>query len=514
MQTALIRQRERTHNPWLVLAIVCLAQFMVVLDATVVNVALPTIQKDLNFTDSSLQWVVNAYTLLFGGFLLLGGRAADLFGRRRLFMGGVVLFTGASVLNGFAPSSEFLIVSRALQGLGGAMVSPAALSIVTTTFAEGRDRARAMSVWAAIAVGGGAFGLIAGGILTEYATWRWIFFVNVPIGLLTLAAAWRVVQDSRGTLRHRHFDLGGAISITSGLVILVFGIVKAQEFGWTSAKTLGLIGIALALIGAFVAIERRSRAPLVRLGIFGTRTLSVGNAVLFVVTGGMFAVFFFETLYVQGILHLSPVQAGLGFLPLTAAIIGASAVAQQVIARFGVRAVAITGMTVGALGLMLMSRAPVGGTYLADVLPGLVVMGLGLGFTFVPVTLIATTNVAHEDAGLASGLFNTSQQIGGALGLAILSTIATNRTADHLSALGHVPSPADMADAIVTGYNAGFIAGAGMLLLGVVMSAAFLRNRDLGAINQMSPDAAPEAPEPVSPSELRPVLEGGGEGGS
>jgi len=507
MQSAIKQQHEHTHNPWLVLAIVCLAQFMVVLDATVVNVALPTIQKDLHFTDSSLQWVINSYTLLFGGFLLLGGRAADLFGRRRLFMGGVIVFTGASMLNGLATSSEFLILSRALQGLGGAMVSPAALSIVTTTFAEGRDRARAMSVWAAIAVGGGAFGLIAGGILTEYATWRWIFFVNVPIGILTLAAAWRVLQDSRGTLRHRTFDLGGAISITGGLVILVFGIVKAQDYGWTSAKTIGLLAVAAALIGAFVFIEQRSKAPLVRLSIFRIRTLSVGNAVLFAVSGGMFAVFFFETLYVQGILHLSPVQAGLGFLPLTAAIIGASAVAQQVIARFGVRAVAITGMTVGAFGLVLMSQAPVGGSYVADVLPGLVVMGLGLGFTFVPMTLIATTNVGAEDAGLASGLFNTSQQIGGALGLAILSTVATNRTTAHLNAIGHVPSPADMASSVVSGYHAGFITGAGMLLVGVVMSAAFLRNRDLQAINQMSPSAG-QAPEHPPARELQPVFEG------
>ena len=508
MQTTVSQRHERTHNPWLVLAIVCLAQFMVVLDATVVNVALPTIQTDLNFTDSSLQWVINSYTLLFGGFLLLGGRAADLFGRRRLFMGGVVVFTVASMLNGLAPNSEFLIISRALQGLGGAMVSPAALSIVTTTFAEGRDRARAMSVWAAIAVGGGAFGLIAGGILTEYASWRWIFFVNVPIGIATLAAAWRVVRDSRATLVHRHFDLGGAVSITGGLVLLVFGIVKAPEFGWTSPKTIGLLVVSAALIGAFIAIERRSKAPLVRLGIFRTRTLSAGNAVLLVVSGGMFAVFFFETLYVQGILHLSPVQAGLGFLPLTAAIIAASAVAQQVIARFGVRAVAITGMTVGALGLVLMSRAPVGGSYVADVLPGLMVMGLGLGFTFVPMTLIATTNVGADDAGLASGLFNTSQQIGGALGLAILSTIATNRTTDHLSALGHVPSPADMADAVVAGYHAGFIAGAGMLLAGVVISALFLRNRDLRAINEMSPTAGHAAPEPEPVRELQPAFEG------
>jgi EmrB/QacA subfamily drug resistance transporter len=480
---------------------------MVVLDASIVNVALPSIKTALRFSEASLPWVVNAYTLTFGGFLLLGGRAADLFGRRRLFMGGVILFTGASMLNGLATSSEFLIISRALQGLGGAMVSPAALSIVTTTFAEGRERARAMSVWAAIAVGGGAFGLIAGGILTEYATWRWIFFVNVPIGILTLAAAWRVVQDSRGTLRHRHFDLGGAISITAGLVILVFGIVKAQEYGWTSAKTIGLLAVAAALIGAFVFIEQRSKAPLVRLSIFRIRTLSVGNAVLFVVTGGMFAVFFFETLYVQGILHLSPVQAGLGFLPLTAAIIAASVVAQQVIARFGVRAVAITGMTIGAAGLLLLSRAPVGGTYLADVLPGLTIMGLGLGFVFVPMTLIATTNVEHDDAGLASGLFNTSQQIGGALGLAILSTVAANRTTAHLNALGHVPSPADMANAVVSGYHAGFITGAGMLLLGVVMSAAFLRNRDLVAINSMSPNAEHDTPEQVPVRELQPVGE-------
>ena len=492
---------SRHSNPWLVLAIVCFGQFMVVLDATVVNVALPTLQRDLNFTPSSLQWVINAYTLMFGGFLLLGGRASDLFGRRRLFVGGVVLFTVASMLDGLAPTSGALIAARALQGLGAAMVSPAALSILTTTFDEGRDRTRAMGVWAAIAVGGGAIGLLAGGILTEYASWRWIFFVNVPVGLATLLLATRFVPESRAAAEHRGFDLAGAASVTSGLVVLVYGIVKAQQYGWTSARTIGLLVLAAALIAAFVAIERRAQAPLVRLGIFRTRSLAAGNGVMLVVSGGMFAVFYFATLYVQEILHLSPVQAGAGFLPLTVAIIAASAAAQQLIARFGVRSVALLGMTTAAAGLVLLSRAPADGTYLANVFPGLAVMGFGLGFTFVPMTLIATTNVAHRDAGLASGLFNTSQQIGGALGLAILSTLAANQTADQLAGLGHAPTPADISSALVSGYHVGFLVGAGLMVLGATAAATLLRNRDLTSIDQTQ-----TAPHIVT--DLQPVLEG------
>jgi predicted MFS family arabinose efflux permease len=336
-------------------------------------------------------------TLAFGGFLLLGGRAADFVGRRRLFVIGVVVFSVASLLSGLAPTSDFLIVARAMQGLGAAMVSPAALSIVTTTFHDGPDRTKALSVWAAIAVGGAAIGLLLGGILTEYLSWEWIFFVNVPIGIAAVLLSLRFVPESRA-LGTRGIDLAGAISVTAGLTLLVYAIL---------------------LLAAFVMIEMRSRAPLVRLGIFRTRSLTGANLSMLAVAGGMFSVFYFASLYVQDILGFSPVQAGLAFLPLTAGIILFSFVAQQLIPRAGVRAVALTGMGTAAVGLLLLSRIPVDGSYAADVLPGLLVMSAGLGLTFVPMTLMATTNVTDGDAGLASGLFNTSQQIGGALGLAI-----------------------------------------------------------------------------------------------
>jgi EmrB/QacA subfamily drug resistance transporter len=477
-------------NPSLVLALVCLAQFMVVLDATIVNVALPTLQRDLHFSPSSLQWVINSYTLVFGGFLLLGGRASDLFGRKRLFLLGIVVFTAASVLDGLAPSSGFLIAARALQGFGAALVSPAALAIVTTTFPEGRLRTRAMGIWAAIAVGGGAVGMLLGGILTEYASWRWIFFVNIPVGLLAFLFATRFVPESRGPER-RGFDLLGAFSVTSGLIVLVYAIVKVQEYGWVSVRTIGLLAVALALLAGFVVTELRSRHPLVRLGIFRTRSLTVANAVMLSVGGGMFAIFFFATLYVQQILHLSPVQAGLGFLPLTAAIIIASGIAQQAIGpRISVIPVAVVGMAMAALGLILLSRVSADGSYLSDVLPGILVMGFGLGFTFVPLTLIATTNVAVDDAGLASGLFNTSQQVGGALGLAILSTIAANRTADRLAGLGSGATPHEHAQALVSGFHIGFLAGAGLMALGFTLVAVLVRARHVAGITGAEPAIA------------------------
>jgi EmrB/QacA subfamily drug resistance transporter len=478
---------RRAANPSLVLALVCLAQFMVVLDATIVNVALPTLQRDLHFSPSSLQWVINSYTLVFGGFLLLGGRASDLFGRKRLFLAGIVVFTAASVLDGLAPSSGFLIAARALQGFGAALVSPAALSIVTTTFPEGRMRTRAMGIWAAIAVGGGAVGLLLGGILTEYASWRWIFFVNIPVGLLAFAFATRFVPESRAPER-RGFDLLGAFSVTAGLIVLVYAIVKVQAYGWISARTIGLLALALALLAAFVVTELRTRHPLVRLDIFRTRSLTAANTVMLAVGGGMFAIFFFATLYVQEILHLSPVQAGLGFLPLTAAIIVASGIAQQVIGpRISVIPVALAGMATASLGLILLSQVSADGSYLRDVLPGILVMGLGLGFTFVPLTLIGTTNVAQEDAGLASGLFNTSQQVGGALGLAVLSTIAANRTADRLTSLGHKASAHQQAQALVSGFHVGFLAGAGLMALGVALIAILVRARHVAAITGADP---------------------------
>ena len=480
---------RRAVNPSLVLALVCLAQFMVVLDATIVNVALPTLQHDLHFSPSSLQWVINSYTLVFGGFLLLGGRASDLFGRKRLFLAGLVVFTAASVLDGIAPSSGFLIAARALQGFGAALVSPAALSIVTTTFPEGRERTRAMGVWAAIAVGGGAVGLLLGGILTEYASWRWIFFINVPVGVLAFALATRFVPESRLAER-RGFDLVGALSVTGGLIVLVYAIVKVQAYGWVSAQTIGLLAVAVALLATFVVTELRSRHPLVRLDIFRTRSLTAANTVMLAVGGGMFAIFFFATLYVQEILHLSPVQAGLGFLPLTAGIILASGIAQQAIGRVGVLPVVVSGMALASAGLVLLSRVSADGAYASDVLPGLVVMAVGLGLTFVPLTLIGTTNVANSDAGLASGLFNTSQQVGGALGLAVLSTLAANRTADRLSALGHSATAHDRAQALVDGYHVGFLAGAALMALGVVLITVLVRARHVAAISSGNVAAA------------------------
>jgi EmrB/QacA subfamily drug resistance transporter len=462
--------------------LVCLGQFMVILDATIVNVALPTLERDLHFSSTSLQWVVNAYSLVFGGFLLLGGRAADLFGRRRLFMAGLVLFTAASFLDGVATSSGFLVAARALQGLGAALVSPAALAIVTTTFPDGPARARALGVWAAIAVGGGAVGLLLGGILTEYLSWRWIFFVNLPIGALTLLLSARYVPESERAER-RGFDLAGALSVTGGLMVLVYGIVKAQDYGWGSARTLGLMAAAAVILAAFVVIELRSRYPLVRLSIFRVRSLTAANATMLAVAGGMFAIFFFATLYVQQVLHLSPVQAGLGFLPLTAGIVVASAAAQRIIARFGVRPVLLVGMTTAALGLLLMSFLSPDGSYASDVLPGLSVLSVGLGLTFVPLTLIATTNVQPEDAGLASGLFNTSQQVGGALGLAILSTLAANRTANELGGLGHAPSAHEQASALVEGFKVAFVSGAGLMMVGVLLISLLVRRRDVEAIS-------------------------------
>jgi EmrB/QacA subfamily drug resistance transporter len=487
VSTALLSRAQRAApNKWLVLVLVCLAQFMVVLDATVVNVALPSIQRDLDFSPSSLQWVVNSYTLAFGGFLLLGGRAADFIGRKRLFLAGVVVFTGASLLNGFATSSEFLIAARALQGLGGAMVSPAALSIVTTTFRDGPERTKALSVWAAIAVGGAAVGLLLGGILTEYLSWEWIFFVNVPVGIAAIVLSMRFIPESK--VATTGVDVLGAITVTAGLTLLVYTIVKTQDYGWLSVETLGMAAVSVALLAAFVAIELRSKAPLVRLGIFRTRSLTSANAAMLAVAGGMFAVFYFASLYVQQILGFTPVQAGLAFLPLTAGIILFSGMAQQLISRVGVRWVAMVGMAAAAVGLMLLSRAPVDGSYAADVLPGLLVMSAGLGLTFVPLTLIATTNVGDQDAGLASGLFNSSQQIGGALGLAILSTVAASTTTDALPS-GVAASAGQEASALVEGFQMAFAVGAGLMLVGVIITALFIRRRDVAAIQADAPVA-------------------------
>ena len=410
--------------------------------------------------------MVNAYTLVFGGFLLLGGRAGDLLGRRRLFMVGVALFSAASLFNGLAQSSTMLIIGRGVQGLGGALLSPAALSIITTTFTEQAERTKALGVWSAIAAGGGAVGLIMGGVLTQLASWPWIFIVNVPVGVLTLIATLRFVPESRADVEHRSFDLAGAVTVTSGLVVLVYAIVKAQAFGWGSGRTLGLIAAALALLALFVFIEQRSVAPLIRLSIFRVRTLTVANIVLLLVASGLFGMFFFVSLYVQEILGYSPLHAGLAFLPVTVGIAVGAGLAQQLIRRFGVRNVGVVGIALATVGLVILAQVPVHGTYVGDLLPGLLPMSLGMGLVFVPITLLATGGVTANDSGLASGLFNTSQQVGGALGLAILSTLAASKTTSVLNSLHGSATAAASVAARVSGYHVAFIVAAVMLASG------------------------------------------------
>jgi EmrB/QacA subfamily drug resistance transporter len=467
-------------SKWLVLVIACLAQFMVVLDASVVNIALPSVQRGLHFSAANLQWVVNGYTLIFGGFLLLGGRAADLLGRKRLFTAGVLLFTLASLLNGFAQSSGMLIVGRGLQGLGGALVSPAALAIITTTFTDSGERTKALGVWSAIAASGAAVGLLMGGVLTDIASWRWVFFVNVPVGIITIAMALRYVAESRIEVENRSFDLAGAVTVTGGLVVLVYAIVKAQVYGWGSAKTIGLLAAAVALLAVFLMIEARSKAPLMRLSIFRIRALAVADLVLLLVASGMFGMFFFASLYVQEILGYSPLRAGLAFLPVTAGIIIGAGVAQQLIKRVGVRNVSTFGIALASAGMLVLTQLPVHGQYVSDLLVGLLPMSLGMGLTFVPITLMGTSGVSDDDAGLASGLFNTAQQVGGSLGLAILSTLAASQTASVL----HGTSPAAVLAARVSGYHVAFLAAAIMLASGVVIMSFALRRQHMREVER------------------------------
>ena len=463
---------RHSTNPWVVLVLICFAQFMVILDATVVNVALPSIQHDLHMSEANLQWIVNAYTLVFGGFLLLGGRAGDLLGRKRLFLAGLVLFTLASLLDGLSSSSGMLIGARALQGLGAAFISPAALAIITTTFEEGADRAKALGVWAAIAIGGSAVGLLLGGALTQAFSWPWIFFINVPIGVATFLLSLRLVPESKDEAAHRSFDVAGAVTVTGGLMALVYAIVTAEQDGWTTARTIGTFVLSVGLLVAFVLIEQRAKAPLVRLSIFRVRSLATANLVMFLVASGLFAMFFFNSLYIQRVLGYGPLKAGLAFLPFTAGIMLSAGLASQFAPRLGVRVVAVAGMILTAGGLLLLTQIPVDGSYVANVLPALLVSSLGLGGVFVPLTLVATTGLENEDQGLASGLFNTSQQVGGALGLAILSTVAASRT--------HGGGSAEL----VRGFHGAFAGSALFVLGGLVTLVVLLRRRHVERIER------------------------------
>jgi EmrB/QacA subfamily drug resistance transporter len=482
-----MQRGSHAGNPWIVLVLVCFAQFMVVLDATIVNVALPSIQSDLELSNANLQWVVNAYALLFGGFLLLGGRAGDLIGRKRMLLGGVVLFTVASMLCGLAQSEAWLILARGLQGLGAAFISPAALSIVTTTFREGPERTKAMGVWAAIAVGGGAVGLLLGGILVEALSWPWIFFVNVPVGVATFVASMRLVPESRDLALHRSFDVVGAVTVTAGLIALVYGIVRTGESGWGSPEVLGFLGLAAVLLATFVLVERRAAEPLVRLSIFSVRTVRGANVVMFIVAAGLFAMFFFNTLYLQRVLGFSPLEAGLAFLPFTLGIVIGAGLSQRLVPKLGAREVPLVGLTLAIAGLLLFLRLTPEGSYLPDLLPGIMLTSIGMGLTFVPVTLIATSGIPAGDAGLASGLFNTSQQIGGAVGLAVLSTLASNRTSDALGTAGSNATDAQTATALVDGFHVAWLGCATLLALGALLLLLLLRRRDVALASEGEP---------------------------
>ena len=419
---------------WLALVLLAAAQFVVVLDASIVNVALPSIGRALSFSQDNLSWVINAYTLTFGGFLLLGGRMADLIGRRRLFMIGLALFAGASFAGGIAQSAGWLVAARAVQGLGGALLSPAALSLLTTIFAEGKERNTALGVWGAVAGSGGAVGVLLGGMLTQWAGWEWVLFVNVPIALVAVLLAPRLLPESRN-VGPRHFDIAGAVSITAGLSLLVYALVSANTSGWASLHTLGLGAIALVLIAGFVVIERRTRAPLVPFpGIFRLRTITGINITALFVAMSLFSMFFFVSLYMQQVLGYDALKTGVSYLPLAGGIIVSAGLASTLVTRFGFKPVLVAGLILTAGGLIWFAQIPPDGTYARDILGPSLLSAFGLGFAFVPMTVAAVAGVRQDEAGLASGLINTSQQVGGALGLAILAAIANSRTDNVMSA--------------------------------------------------------------------------------
>jgi EmrB/QacA subfamily drug resistance transporter len=470
---------------WSALALIVTAQFMVILDVAIVNVALPSIKSDLGFSQTGLQWVITAYAVLFGGTLLLGGRLADLLGRRRMFVAGLALFSLSSLLCGFAWSSGSLVGFRALQGLGGALLAPAALSLLMTTFAEGRDRNRALGIYGAASGSGAAAGVLLGGVITSYLGWSWIFFVNVPVGIAAIALTPFLLRDSRAELPHRHFDLAGAASVTGGLMLLVYALTRATTDGWTSPVTLGLLGGAAVLVAAFVAIESRSRSPLLPLRIFRLRALSAANVTMLLVGAVTFSEFFVLTLYAQDVLRYSAVQTGVAFVAFALSVVVASNAAQAVVARVGIRATLLTGLVLATISVGLLSRLPVDGHYLWDLFPAFVLGGAGLGLTFVPITIASLAGVERADAGVASGLVNTSRQIGGAIGLAAISTIAASATSSYAQAHGLADgSP----PAVVNGFQTAFVVLGGLLVAAFVAAALFLR--------PAASDRAEEVPAP------------------
>jgi EmrB/QacA subfamily drug resistance transporter len=460
------------NRKWLALALLVAVQFMVVLDIAIVNVALPSIQTDLGFSQQNLQWVLSAYALFFGGVLLLGGRLADLLGRRRLFIAGLVLFTVSSLLAGLAWSEASLIAARALQGLGAAVITPAALSILTTTFAEGKERNIALGAWGGVGAFGAVAGVLLGGVLTDALSWEWIFFVNIPVGVIGLALTPLLLTESRD-LSAKSFDIPGAALVTGGLVALVLAITQANDWGWTSVETIGVFALAGVLLAAFLVWETRVTDPLMTFSIFRLRTLTGANVAGLILGTATFSMFLMLTLYMQQVLGYSAMKTGVAYLAVAATAIFWSFLAANLVTRIGVKPVLVVGMTALTAGVAYFTQVSVGGSYVGDLLPGFLLISLGLGFSFVPISIAALAGVQPSEAGLASGLINTSQQIGGALGVAILSTIATSTTDDAVAAGDSVPV------ALTDGFEAAFIAGTGIALVGILVSLFIVRREDL-----------------------------------
>ena len=476
-----------THSrKWLALALLCVVQFMVVLDIAIVNVALPSIQEDLGFSQENLQWVISAYALVLGGFLLLGGRAADLLGRRRIFIAGLVVFSVASLLAGLAWSEASLIGARALQGLGAAVITPAALSILSTTFTEGRERNIALGAWGAVGGFGAAAGVLMGGVLTSALSWSWIFFVNVPVGATALVLAPILLRESRDASA-KSFDALGAVLVTSGLSLVVYAITQAGQHGWLATRTVSYFMVSAALLVGFIVWELRHSEPLMRIGILRIKTVSGANVAGFILGTATFSLFLMLTLYMQDVLGYSPMRTGVAYLAVAGTAIVTSAIAAQLVTRIGVKPALLIGMVSLTAGLLYFTQVSVHGSYLGDLLPGFLVVAVGLGFSFVPISIAALAGIEPREAGLASGLINTTQQIGGALGIAALSTIATSRTTDAIS------HGSTQASALVSGFHGAFWAGVIIAGVGVVATLTLIRRDELEA-----------QPEPI---EAEPALE-------
>jgi EmrB/QacA subfamily drug resistance transporter len=478
------------RRKWLALYVLCLGDTLIVLDSTIVNVALPSIQADLGFSDATLAWVVNAYLLTFGGFLLLGGRLSDLYGRRRLFLIGLTLFTALSLACGAAGSQEFLVVARAVQGFGGAIVSVVALSLVMTIFTEPAERAKAMGIFGFVLSGGATVGVLLGGVITDILAWNWIFFVNLPIGITVFLLSLRLLPNDPGGADDRRLDVTGAVTVTAAVMLGTYAVVNGNDNGWTSAETLGLLAAAGALLAVFLAVEARVASPLMPLGLYRLRNISVANVVGVLMAGAMFGWFFLSALYLQLVLGYSPLEVGLAYLPATVIMgAGSIAVSDRLVMRFGIKPPIVAGLAFFAIGLVMFSRAPVDGNFVVDVLPAMIVMGLGGGITFNPLLLAAMGDVAPTDSGLASGIVNTAFMMGGALGLAVLVSAADSRT-QSLRDSGDGPL-----DALTGGYHLGFLVAAAFAAVGA-LGALVLRPVSPPGQEEFAEGAA-TAPEPA-----------------